>query len=63
MRFETHNDAKELVGGLHEVVIFASWVLEVIHLGNTYLCKDDMGTRLSQSTQIDSSIIGDLNTI
>jgi hypothetical protein len=24
MRFETHNDAKELVGGLHEVVIFAS---------------------------------------
>ncbi len=63
MVVEVHNEWKELVGGLHEVVIFASWILKVIHLGNTYLCKDDMGTRLSQTTKIDLSIIVELNTI
>jgi hypothetical protein len=35
----------------------------VIHLGNTYLCKDDMGTKLSQTTKTDLSIIVELNTI
>jgi hypothetical protein len=63
MVVEVHNDWKELVGGFHEVVIFASWILKVIHLENTYLCKDDMGTRLSQPTKNDLSIIVELNTI
>ncbi len=63
MGVEMHNDSKELVGGLHEVVIFASWVIKVIHLGNTYLSKDDMGTKLSQTTKTDLSIIVELNTI
>ncbi len=63
MGVEMHNDSKELVGGLHEVVIFASWLLKVIHLGSIYLCKDDMGTKLSQTTKTDLSIIVEFNTI
>jgi hypothetical protein len=35
MGVETHNDYKGLMGGLQEV-IFASWTIDVIHLGSIY---------------------------
>ncbi len=56
MWVEVHNDSKELVGSLKEVVIFASWALEVILLGSIN-ARMMLGRRLSQKTQIDSSII------
>jgi hypothetical protein len=36
MGIKVHNDSKELVGGLQEVIILVSRGLEVIHLGNIY---------------------------
>ncbi len=56
MWVEVHNDSKELVGSLKEVVIFASWALKVILLGSIN-ARMMLGRRLSQTTQIDSSIL------
>jgi len=36
MWVEVHNDSKGLVGGMKEVVIFASWALGVILMGSIY---------------------------